>query len=189
MSSETTRSFINKVFLAKKLKHVGFTRKSIFNNLLKEGRFDKFLSQHEENLNNVISHVEIDLREFIKKHKKTIAKEEILLKEEKLRKEIEKAKKDLEDSDSDSEDEFSVKESTGFKQKIIDEDEVLSDQEPERVTKISEEDFYFMKNDNESMKEEIECLKEQLLEKDNEISKLKKRNFTLNKKLKTAVTK
>jgi hypothetical protein len=184
MSSETTRSFINKVFLAKKLKHVGFTRKSIFNNLLKEGRFDKFLSQHEENLNNVISHVEIDLREFIKKHKKTIAKEEILLKEEKLRKEIERAKKDLEDSDSDSDDE-----STGFKQKIIDEDEVLSDQEPERVTKISEEDFYFMKNDNESMKEEIECLKERLLEKDNEISKLKKRNFTLNKKLKTAVTK
>jgi hypothetical protein len=186
MSSETTRSFINKVFLAKKLKHVGFTRKSIFNNLLKEGRFDKFLSQHEENLNNVISHVEIDLREFIKKHKKTIAKEEILLKEEKLRKEIERAKKDLEDSDSDSD---SDDESTGFKQKIIDEDEVLSDQEPERVTKISEEDFYFMKNDNESMKEEIECLKERLLEKDNEISKLKKRNFTLNKKLKTAVTK
>jgi hypothetical protein len=186
MSSETTRSFINKVFLAKKLKHVGFTRKSIFNNLLKEGRFDKFLSQHEENLNNVISHVEIDLREFIKKHKKTIAKEEILLKEEKLRKEIERAKKDLEDSDSDSD---SDEESTGFKQKIIDEDEVLSDQEPERVTKISEEDFYFMKNDNESMKEEIECLKERLLEKDNEISKLKKRNFTLNKKLKTAVTK
>lgn len=188
-SCELTKGYINKVLLAKELKGVGFSRKSIFNNLIKAGKFDKFLVQHEEQLQDIKEKVKIDLRAYVKKHKKTMAKEEIKLIEEKQRKELEKLKREAEEETSGSEEE---NETPSNKNKIpppvsksIYED-IESDQEPSRrqtQEESKDEKIYNLENDNESLKEEIEFLKNQLKERDEEIVKLKKRNFTLKRKL------
>jgi hypothetical protein len=162
MSLPTTNSVVSKVFLVKKLNSIGFSKKSIFTDLLKRKKFDGFLNKYEEPLNLIVCDIEDDFRKFIKQNRKLIMLEELKILEEKSKKDIEKARKELESEPNEPVEGV--------------EEDIESDVEPDVSDKEESSEL-------EKYKAEIDFLNEQLLEKNDEIKKLKKLNFSLTKKL------
>lgn len=173
-SPELTKNIVNKVFLAKRLKIIGFSKKGIFVNLLKNGSFNELFFPHENELADIMREIEIKLKNFVKENRKVIIKQELLSSEEKAKKEMNKIRSEIQKLEEP--------------EKI---EEVNSDQELDSLVKVdvtkksdssTKEESKEISNDESS--DELEYLKQQLKEKDEEIEKLKKLNFSLNKKLK-----